>query len=406
MNVTAPLAAMPVFAVALVVAPYQPGNAFDLVIEMIPKNSEPERPAAGFEVFDAQQSEPLALVDSGDLAALEIPVEQQASAFVTYLQNISAETSNPESGPDIGARDTGAHDTSDDKVDADPIEAHLPEIFSAPVAIQNAIEIRPQLIVADEKNTGNSGGLDVPRTITDLPLQTKPGLNPDKSSIKIDAGIARLITNFVPVHSKAVEAAQAPDEIDVLTALPQQVISTTAQEILSVLAPGNQNISSQLLATTPSFQIDKQGTTDPMLFAERYLDLARDNRWLDSLARDIVAAATDQDRLSFRLRPDNLGRLDIDLAQMGGDLSVKITASTDDAAKIVAAAQPRLFEELRAQGLRVSGGDVATSNHQQFGQSASGQSLSSRKAEPIEHSAFSEEDNDPPKTTRPAGRFA
>ena len=96
--------------------------------------------------------------------------------------------------------------------------------------------------------------------------------------------------------------------------------------------------------------------------AERHLDLARQEIWLDQLAKDIVAARQDNSRLSFRLSPENLGRLDVDLVRSDAGLSVNMTASTAEASAAISSAQPRLVEELRAQGTRVVDTQVRTSD--------------------------------------------
>lgn len=112
---------------------------------------------------------------------------------------------------------------------------------------------------------------------------------------------------------------------------------------------------SQLTTTTPP--------SDPLRFVvDRQLDLARDSRWLDALARDIVAVAEASDRLSFRLSPPQLGRLDIDLSASENGLSVRMNASTEAATQIIAAAQPRLIDELKSQGVRVAEAQVSTSS--------------------------------------------
>lgn len=144
---------------------------------------------------------------------------------------------------------------------------------------------------------------------------------------------------------------------------------------------------------------------DPLRFVvDRQLDLARDSRWLDALARDIVAVADAPDRLSFRLSPPQLGQLDVDLSSSDGGLSVRMNASTDAAAQIVAAAQPRLIDELKSQGVRVAEAHVSTGGGGSQGQ---GQPQQQRDADQmIEFVRQRIERANETNLTRPTGRFA
>ena len=157
------------------------------------------------------------------------------------------------------------------------------------------------------------------------------------------------------------------------------------------------NTSTQPIITAPS--------TDPLRFVvDRQLDLARDSRWLDALARDIVAVADAPDRLSFRLSPPQLGQLDVDLSSSDSGLSVRMNASTDAAAQIVAAAQPRLIDELKSQGVRVAEAQVSTGGGGSQGQ---GQPQQQRDADQmIEFVRQRIERNNETNLTRPTGRFA
>ncbi len=146
-------------------------------------------------------------------------------------------------------------------------------------------------------------------------------------------------------------------------------------------------------------------STDPLRFVvDRQLDLARDSRWLDALARDIVAVAEAPDRLSFRLSPPQLGQLDVDLSSSDSGLSVRMNASTEAAAHIVAAAQPRLIDELKSQGVRVAEAHVFTGGGGSQGQ---GQPQQQRDADQmIEFVRQRIERNNETNLTRPTGRFA
>ncbi|MDK2760200.1 MAG: flagellar hook-length control protein FliK [Sphingopyxis sp.] len=96
----------------------------------------------------------------------------------------------------------------------------------------------------------------------------------------------------------------------------------------------------------------------PARIAERVLDMDSDGAWIDQLARDIAATKSDNGDISFRLMPRHLGRLDVAMRMGDEGMSLKLDAQHEAAATIVTAAQPRLVDDLRQQGVRVSGTEV------------------------------------------------
>jgi flagellar hook-length control protein FliK len=100
------------------------------------------------------------------------------------------------------------------------------------------------------------------------------------------------------------------------------------------------------------------GAAAPVQLAERVLDMDSDGAWIDQLARDIAATKSENGDISFRLMPKHLGRLDVAM-QMGDEgVSLKMDTRHEATATIVTAAQGRLVDELRQQGVRVAGAEV------------------------------------------------
>ncbi|WP_174274714.1 flagellar hook-length control protein FliK, partial [Sphingomonas bacterium] len=104
--------------------------------------------------------------------------------------------------------------------------------------------------------------------------------------------------------------------------------------------------------------------------ATRHLAIARDDRWLDGLARDIAATGGADSHLRFTLAPEHLGALTVDIAQGADGASVHMTTDTDAAHAILTDAQPRLAAEARAQGLNLRETSVSTGGGQTGGDSA------------------------------------
>ncbi len=96
----------------------------------------------------------------------------------------------------------------------------------------------------------------------------------------------------------------------------------------------------------------------PAAIAERVLDMDSDGAWIDQLARDIAATKSDSGDISFRLMPRHLGRLDVAMRQGDEGVTLKMETQHEATATIVTAAQGRLVDELRHQGVRVAGAEV------------------------------------------------
>jgi flagellar hook-length control protein FliK len=112
---------------------------------------------------------------------------------------------------------------------------------------------------------------------------------------------------------------------------------------------------------------------------DRQLDLTRGDAWLDTLARDIAATATEGGRLRFVLVPENLGRLDIEMQTGDAGLGVQMTAGTEAARDILSAAQPRIVDDLRAQGVRIADVTVASTTSPDAGGPSDGSSQRARQ---------------------------
>ena len=84
------------------------------------------------------------------------------------------------------------------------------------------------------------------------------------------------------------------------------------------------------------------------------LDLARDSLWLDRLARDIASSADADGPMRFKLHPETLGQMRVELSQGERGTSVRLTVETETARAVIADAQPKLVAEARAQGVRIA----------------------------------------------------
>lgn len=165
--------------------------------------------------------------------------------------------------------------------------------------------------------------------------------------------------------AKPAEAATAPAD----TSAPALPVAARPRDAAMPILPGAEAPVAKPVEAAPSMTIlfaqpaaqsaaTLAEAAAPAVIAERVLDMESDGAWIDQLARDIAATKSDSGDISFRLMPKHLGRLDVAM-QMGDEgVSLKMDTRHEATATIVTAAQGRLVEELRQQGVRVAGAEV------------------------------------------------
>ena len=165
------------------------------------------------------------------------------------------------------------------------------------------------------------------------PVETssKPEVLVDSASIHARTDKAKDVSPS-PAPELPVKVAQAEQSVSVFTMPTPAVVSTTAM-------------------TAPIF-------ATPDNFNAHQLDLAHDSQWIDQLTRDIVAVAGQDGKLRFGLSPSNLGQLEVSVETRQDGVNIQMQASTEAAARIFAAEQPKLVEELRQSGVRVMNSDL------------------------------------------------
>jgi flagellar hook-length control protein FliK len=93
--------------------------------------------------------------------------------------------------------------------------------------------------------------------------------------------------------------------------------------------------------------------------ASQVLDMARGNEWIDTLARDIAQTASGEGVLRFKLNPETLGELRVEITQSDRGAHVRLHAGSEAAQQALADAQPRLAAEARAQGVRIAETEIS-----------------------------------------------
>ncbi len=200
--------------------------------------------------------------------------------------------------------------------------------------------------------------------------------------VAVEAAIERMVCKPVVRAGKPGRAAHAasPEGKAVESVVVASAQARPAEPVARIeavvqpAAPGSPTISTVPIAPQPATPIAAPAPAANAapaiaeLIVERQLDLANDNQWLDRLARDIARSGAGDEPLRFRLHPQTLGHLQVELSQSDRGATVRLTVETEAARNILIDAQPRLAAEARAQGVRLAGTEVDLGTaHQQSG---------------------------------------
>ena len=434
--------AMPAFAASQLSAPAN-GGGFDALMANLPV--QPGAAKAATNSIDTQVVD-LAAEQPANVADVEQNV-QNIEASLAHLPQISANVSSRISPTAPAAAlpvSQAANARDDDDVVPSCSEEDLGispnEAMTVSVTPHNVLPIKTANVQALESSAQeNDGNTNV--TSTSAP-QKAVSLNiANFVGAPVEAA-QNSLTKIIPESEMEVAVAQLPKVAEMVSVtFAKELISgnrekpaVSAFELVKeaiiakpvgdlVLVKTNMPpVESPVLSTGPAQQFSgaannvqaslSVNAADPTtLVAERVLDLARNNLWLDQLASDIVAT-TDNDRaLSFRLVPAQLGQLDVRIENRNEGMQIQFTAQTTEATRIVSSAQPQLLEELRNQGMRavgsevLNGSDTATgSQNNGFAQQNGQRPHAAQQAEIREKGPVS--DQTQPDGGQQSGRFA
>ena len=387
------------------------------------------------------------------MGAPSLPTPQSAmpAGFAAFLANIGQVPDGTGEGagfdqllaaaPVAAAPIAGAAATIRIAPAAQPAEAALPQTETAPVpdkadtAAQSAATngeadaaaLAANLLVmlnGAAPGTRPTSGKPVQVEVeaeADTAPETAP--NADPSAATPAANWAAVVAAAIPAAAKTAKPAATPGAAEAGTAPALPVTPRPQAAALPAPAlPGAEAPAARPVEAAPSMTIlfaqpATQGAAAlaepaaPALVAERVLDMDSDGAWIDQLARDIAATKSDNGDISFRLMPKHLGRLDVAM-QMGDEgVSLKMDTRHEATATIVTAAQGKLVDELRQQGVRVAGAEVTCTPGETGRQSQSQSQGHGRTGAPdtahlIETATERAEPRDEERAADRRGRFA
>jgi flagellar hook-length control protein FliK len=234
-----------------------------------------------------------------------------------------------------------------------------------------------------------------------LPSSHKPLAQPVAATPPKTPATPLIDANAAPAPARAA-AAPTPPAPAAINAPAATAPTTDMGAAMSVL------VNAPTGSTAPSAMVQAAENTAPL--SEHWLDMSSDDAWIEQLAKDIAATKSATGDLSFRLMPRHLGRLDVSMMHSDQGVAVRMEAQQENTVALVAAAQGRLVEELRQQGVRVAGAEVTHSLQENDRQHSQGQGRGSQNDVnhliEIESERLLESKSDDKGRTDLRGRFA
>ncbi len=271
---------------------------------------------------------------TGKAVEVEVEVEVDVEAKVEVEPEIKTDSARP-AVPETHL----AVATPDQAGPADPAASWTPVVAAAPLAVS---VVGKSVKTSEAAPLPTSDAAPADETTPAVPLATKPR-SPDEKP-------AAPTGDAAPIAAMAGKPRAAVQPVPVIAG--HETVATKPAET----APAMTVLFTQPAASGAILPTD---AAHPIDGAERLLDMDSDGAWIDQLAHDIAATKSDRGDISFRLMPRHLGRLDVAMVMGDAGVALKMDTQHEATATIVTAAQGRLVDELRQQGVRVAGSEVS-----------------------------------------------
>ena len=184
---------------------------------------------------------------------------------------------------------------------------------------------------------------------TDAPAHQPATTTPVSTATATGAGDQQPGGNRQPAEAPVPTIeAQAQQPTSTVTDVRSLIASLTGTGVTGAGGPGQAGAAQQL----------------GQALAAQVLDLAGGSAWLEQLSDEIGRAADGSGPLRFRLTPESLGELKVEISQSDRGAVVRMTVATEAAQAALADAQPRLAAEARAQGVRIAETQVDLAGNQ------------------------------------------
>lgn len=211
------------------------------------------------------------------------------------------------------------------------------------------------------------GQINAVNEISALPCLPDDATEADEDKMGDLPAAAGPASSMLPATGALIVSASTPNRLSNEFKLPgasdkQDASITPSPELKTSSAPPKLAETNALSSPLPTAISQSPATilnvAAPDFVTTGHLDLARDTLWLDQLAKEIVAVASNDGKLRFSLSPQMLGELEVAISTQSDGVHIQLQTSTESAARIFAAEQPKLAEELRQSGVRLVNNDL------------------------------------------------
>jgi flagellar hook-length control protein FliK len=162
-------------------------------------------------------------------------------------------------------------------------------------------------------------------------------------------------TDFIP-NKPAAMLSVAGGRADVLV---EKEMAATAPSFAERPAAAPLPAAAAALPSAPQPLAAAQAPGLAAALAGQVLDMNRGSVWIDQLARDISRTASGEGPMRFRLAPETLGELRVEISQGERGAHVRLQVTSEAAHQALAEAQPKLAAEARAQGVRIAETEIS-----------------------------------------------
>ncbi len=243
--------------------------------------------------------------------------------------------------------------------------AAAPPVAAGPAAEPAPADAGPKAPPAKAAAAGIAGAApaDAEPTAPVVKAVAAPALKPvapgsDPAPAAIATVAAAILAESRPAGQKPVKESDVETaDVAPVPAPPRPTDMATISTLAQAL-PGDPPRAAHATAAAPDAPASALGVA----LGEQRLSLAQGSGWLDQLARDIATTAGVEGKLHFRLNPEHLGSLHVEVTRGAEGAAVRLTADTPAARDILVDAQPLLVAEARAQGVRIAGTQVDVSD--------------------------------------------
>ena len=191
--------------------------------------------------------------------------------------------------------------------------------------------------------------------------RSEPVALPDEQQVApLAAALASVVDQVAkPIRRAGEVTAQISEAATKALAKAESVVSSIiASPVPEVSAP-------QLGAFTQQFSaaigqpVGQPQANIAAALTQQVLDLAKGGEWIDELARDISKAASSDGSMRFRLSPETLGELRVEISRGEQGAHVRMHVSSEAAQQALTEAQPKLVAEARSQGVRIAETEIS-----------------------------------------------